>query len=121
MPPLLVGGQDASKANSRRIGEKAMSLWSEFLTNDGRMIHKWKHYFAAYERHFERFRNQAVTVVEIGCGGGGARQPWKRFLGPYARIVGLDINPRYVAYEEDQIQVRIGDQKDHVFLQKVVD
>jgi cephalosporin hydroxylase len=98
-----------------------MSLWSDFLTNDGRMIHKWKHYFVAYERHFERFRNQAVTVVEIGCGAGGSLQLWKRFFGPYARIIGLDINPHFVAYEEDQIQVRIGDQKDPAFLGGVVD
>jgi hypothetical protein len=28
-----------------------MSLWSEFLTNDGRKIHKWTHYFPIYEQH----------------------------------------------------------------------
>ena len=43
-----------------------MSLWSEFLTNDGRQIHKWVHYFPIYERHFNPFVNRATTFIEIG-------------------------------------------------------
>ena len=30
-------------------------LWSDFLNNQGRVIHKWKHYVPAYEQHFSRF------------------------------------------------------------------
>jgi len=98
-----------------------MSLWADFLGNDGRMINKWTHYFPAYERHLSRFRNQAVTMVEIGCGNGGSLQMWKRHLGPHARIVGVDIEPNAKNYEEHQIHVRIGDQSDTAFLQSLVD
>ena len=35
--------------------EDALNLWASFLTNDGRLIHKWKHYFPIYERHFRDF------------------------------------------------------------------
>ena len=84
------------------------------------MIHKWKHYFPVYERHFNRFRNQAVTVLEIGCGEGGSAQMWKRYFGPYARIIGIDIKPECKAFEEDQIQIRIGDQGDTIFLDSVM-
>jgi len=93
-----------------------MTLWSDFLTNDQRIIHKWKHYFPAYERHFERFVNTDVVFIEIGCGHGGSLQMWKRFLGPYARIVGIDLRPECKEFEEDQIDIRIGDQSDQAFL-----
>ena len=93
-----------------------MQLWNDFQSNPGRMVHKWKYYFPAYERHFSRFRNQSVTIMEIGCGEGGSLQMWKRFFGPYARIVGIDINPECNVFAEDQVQIRIGDQKDVVFL-----
>jgi SAM-dependent methyltransferase len=98
-----------------------MSLWSDFLTNQQRLIHKWKHYFPVYERHFDRFVNTDVVLIEIGCGEGGSLQMWKRFLGPHARIIGIDINPRCLAFAEDQIEVCIGDQSDVGFLTKVLD
>ncbi len=99
-----------------------MSLWADFQTNtDGRLIHKWKHYFLAYERHLARFVGRSVTVIEIGVGEGGSLHMWKRFFGPHAQIVGLDIVPRCKAFEEDQIAVRIGSQNDPVFLDSIVD
>lgn len=98
-----------------------MSLWSEFLTNTGQPIHKWTHYFPVYERHFRRFVNTSITFVEIGVSKGGSLQLWKRYLGPFAQIVGIDSNPDCKAVEEDQIAVRIGDQRDPAFLQEIVD
>ncbi len=90
-----------------------MGLWSDFLTNQDRVIHKWKHYFPIYDRHSQRDSvNTDVVFIEIGCGQGGSLQMWKRFFGPYARIVGIDINPACTDFAEDQyqIEIRIGDQ-----------
>jgi hypothetical protein len=98
-----------------------MNLWSDFLTNEKRIIHKWKHYFPIYERHFKDFVYKPVTIIEIGCGEGGSLQMWKRYFGPHARIVGIDINPACKAFEEDQIEVRIGDQSDEKLLQSLID
>jgi hypothetical protein len=98
-----------------------VTLWSDFLTNDKRIIHKWKHYFPIYERHFKDFVNKPITFVEIGCGLGGSLQMWKRYFGPHARIVGIDINPACKSFEEDQIDVRIGDQSDEKFLRGLID
>lgn len=97
-----------------------MSLWSAFLNKQGRSALKWKHYFSAYEAHFSRFVNRPVLLIEIGCGNGGSLQLWKQYLGPHARIVGLDIDPRCARYDEDQIEVRIGAQQDIAFLERVV-
>jgi SAM-dependent methyltransferase len=98
-----------------------LSLWSEFLNNKHRPIHKWKHYFPAYEAHFARYINRPMLFLEIGCGRGGSVQMWKRYLGPHAQIVGLDINPECKQFEEDQIAIRIGNQSDLGFLQSVID
>ena len=91
-------------------------LTQYFLANEGRLIHKWMHYFDIYHRHFERFRGQPVTVVEFGVYHGGSLQMWKHYFGAGARIVGVDINPACKTLEEDQIEVVIGDQEDRVFL-----
>lgn len=98
-----------------------MSLWSEFLNNQQRPIHKWIHYFPIYERHFGILRDRAVTFLEIGCGEGGSLQMWKRWLGPRAKIVGLDIREECRVFGEDQITIEIGDQSDPALLQRLHD
>jgi hypothetical protein len=98
-----------------------MNLWSDFLTNNQRLIRKWAHYFPAYERHFSRFRNQSITMVEIGIADGGSLQMWKRYFGPFAQIVGVDITPDCKAFEDEQTAVRIGDQSDPAFLAGIVE
>ncbi|GAC1356242.1 MAG: hypothetical protein NVSMB3_02310 [Acidobacteriaceae bacterium] len=98
-----------------------MSLWSEFLNNKHRTINKWKHYFPAYESHFSRYVNRPMLFLEIGCGRGGSLQMWKRYLGPHAQILGIDINPEAKEFAEDQIDVRIGSQSDLRFLQSLLD
>jgi hypothetical protein len=98
-----------------------VNLWSDLHGNgERRVIHKWKHYFPIYERHFAPFVNRSATVVEIGCGDGGSLQMWKRNLGPHAQIVGIDIEPRCAKFEDDQVAVRIGSQDDTAFLDRVV-
>ena len=97
-----------------------MSLWADFLTHQGRIIDNWTHYFPVYHRHFGKFANTDLIFIAIGCGEGGSLQRWKRFFGPHARIVGIDINPACREYEEDQIEVRIGDQSDPAFLDMIV-
>lgn len=98
----------------------AMNLWPLFLNHQGRIVHKWVHYFPIYERHFQRYVNRPITLIEIGCGEGGSLQLWKEYFGPYARIVGLDIRPECQEFQEDQINVRIGDQSDERFLLSVI-
>ena len=93
-----------------------MSLWSEFLTNQGNLIYKWAHYFPIYERYLSQFANKTVLVFEIGVFKGGSLQLWQRYLGPYATLVGVDINQDCKRHEGLGVHVRIGDQKDEKFL-----
>lgn len=97
-----------------------MSLWQDFQTNDGKVIHKWVHYFPIYERHFAWYRNKSLTFLEIGVSKGGSLAMWQRYFGPLAKILGIDIDPACMAHQAPGIFVRTGNQGDEQFLSQIV-
>jgi SAM-dependent methyltransferase len=78
-------------------------------------IFKWRHYFEIYDRHFEKFINKEVHILEIGIYGGGSLGMWKAYFGPRCRVYGVDILEACRAYEGDGVEVFIGDQADRTF------
>ena len=98
-----------------------MGLWYDFLTNDGKRMHKWVHYFPIYERHFSWYCNKSLTFLEIGVARGGSLPMWQRYFGPLAKIVGIDIDEKCKEHEAPGVFVRIGDQADSGFLQRLID
>jgi len=94
-------------------------LEKHFNENTGSLIHKWKHYFEIYDRHFSRFRGTDVHIVEFGVSQGGSLQMWKQYFGPKAKIFGIDINEHCKKLEEEQIEMFIGDQEDRTFLKSL--
>lgn len=95
-------------------------LYPLFLNNQGPIIHKWLHYFPVYERHLKDYINKSIVLFEIGVDRGGSLQMWEQYLGPFALIVGLDNNPECACPDKSQRRIRIGDQADVKFLQRVV-
>jgi hypothetical protein len=91
-------------------------LLKYFENNKKNLIHKWMHYFEIYDRHFSRFRNKDVHVVEIGVFQGGSLQMWKDYFGANATIYGVDINSQCKKFEDEGIKIFIGDQGDRSFL-----
>lgn len=104
-----------------RLAPPTRGLRWYFDHNDGRLIHKWLHYFPIYERHLAPFRGRRVRLLEIGVSQGGSLQMWRRHLGRRASIVGIDLEPRVAGLGEPGIDVLVGDQSDPVFLQSLVD
>jgi len=90
-----------------------------FYQNEGRIVHKWHHYFEIYETHFSRFRNKEIVIVEIGLFQGGSLHMWKDYFGKKAKIYGIDINPDCKRFEEDNVSILIGSQSDREFLRDV--
>ena len=86
--------------------EKTSDLELYFRNNSGRLIHKWNHYFDVYERHFNRFRNKEIIILEIGISQGGSLQMWKNYFGSKTKIYGIDINPKCKELEEEGIKDR---------------
>jgi cephalosporin hydroxylase len=100
-----------------------MNLYKNFLENEENSMCKWEQYFPVYERYFSQFRHKTITFVEIGVASGGSLLMWRKFLGPHAKIVGIDIRKMCEKYDDpkNNIFVRIGSQSDLNFLQKLVD
>lgn len=103
------------------VANEKNDLETYFENNSGRLIHKWLHYFDIYDRHFSRFRNKEVKVLEIGVSQGGSLQMWKHYFGEHAQIIGVDIDPRCKQLEEDRISIFIGNQEDRQFLSQLKD
>lgn len=95
------------------------SLTELFQEHDGRLIRKWVHYLAIYEKHFQRFRDRQPVVLEIGTYQGGSLQLWRNYFGLGTKIIGVDINPRCAEFADPNTQIFIGDQSDRAFLRKL--
>lgn len=72
-------------------------------------------YFAVYETLFEQFRGKAPVFIEIGILNGGSLFMWRDYLGPDARIIGIDLNPDAKRWEKDGFEIFIGSQSDPDF------
>ena len=90
-----------------------------FENHDGRLIHKWDHYLDVYNKFFADYREKKVNLLEFGVYQGGSLQLWKQYFGSSVSIFGVDIDERCAAFQEDQIQIIIGDQEDSKFLNKL--
>ena len=47
-----------------------------------------------------KFRNKEIIFVEIGVKRGGSLLMWRDWLGPKARIIGIDLDPNAKKLEE---------------------
>lgn len=126
---------DALKSMIREVdaSEYVRSAKSEleklYYGHEGRRAHKWHHYLEVYDRHLGRFLAQRreggqggniVRLLEIGVGGGGSLELWRKYLGINSVVFGIDIDPRRAIAAETDVKVRIGSQADPAFLQSVV-
>jgi hypothetical protein len=90
-----------------------------FRRHDGRLLHKWHHYFEIYDRHLARFRGKPICLVEFGVSQGGSLEMWRHYFGDRAQIFGIDINPDCKQFEGPGVSIVIGDQEDRVFLRSL--
>lgn len=94
---------------------KKNPLLKYFETNKSKRIHKWIHYFDIYHQYFNRFRNKPITFLEIGVQNGGSLEMWRKYFGPKATIIGVDIMPECKQFESKNTHIRIGDQESPEF------
>jgi hypothetical protein len=75
-------------------------------------------YFDVYDKIFSSYQNRDITFVEVGVLNGGSLFMWKKFFGPKARIIGIDLNPRAKKWEKEGFEIHIGNQSDPDFWRK---
>jgi hypothetical protein len=94
-------------------------LWSYYATyKTGPVIHKWEHYFDIYHRHFHKFIDKKVRLLEIGVQSGGTIGMWKAYFGSQLEYYGVDINPYIKPLFDDphnNIRIFIGSQDNKTF------
>jgi len=81
----------------------------------GRGIWKWLHYFDIYHRHLKKFVGREVRILEIGIYSGGSLEMWRNYFGSKCHIYGVDIEESCSVYNNDYIDVFVGDQADRGF------
>ena len=81
---------------------------------------KTTNYFFAYSFLFQHLRGRECTFVETGILQGGSLFMWREWLGPQARIIGIDLNPEAKKWEAQGFEIYIGDQGDPLFWREVL-
>ena len=76
---------------------------------------KVSNYFRIYVELFGHLRDSDCTFVETGVSNGGSLFMWRNWLGPRARIIGIDLNPAALKWQEHGFEILIGDQGDPAF------
>lgn len=105
-------GKNTEASSSGNTG----SLKSYFDNHhEGHGIWKWEHYFEIYERHFAKFQQKQLNLLEIGIYSGGSLEMWRAYFGDRCHIFGVDIEPACRSYESSYVTVHIGDQADRKF------
>jgi hypothetical protein len=72
-------------------------------------------YFQVYEELLSGYRGKNITFVEVGVLNGGSLFMWRDYLGPQARIIGIDFNPLAKRWEKDGFEIYIGSQSNPEF------
>ncbi len=75
-------------------------------------------YLDYYERLFAPFRDQSITVFEIGVFDGGSLHVWEDYF-PRATIVGVDIRPECARFAGGRRIVEIASQADETAMRRL--
>lgn len=114
--------------DNRPLGDGAIHQILE--EQRGHLVHKWRHYPDIYERVLAPYRDgfpladgseRPLTFLEIGVFEGGSLEVWRRYFGPSATIVGVDIDPTCAYLVPPHVaEIRIGSQADPNFMRSVI-
>lgn len=64
-------------------------------------------YLRHYDKAIGRGKENVSSLCELGCGQGASLKMWKEYF-PQAVVIGVDINPAAKRFEEERIEIVIG-------------
>ena len=103
------------------MSEKISQIENYFYNNKKNLIHKWDHYFEIYDRHFKKYKNKNIVLLEVGVSRGGSLQMWSDYFGEGSKFYGIDVDPRCKEFENENTKIFTGSQSDRKFLGYVKD
>jgi hypothetical protein len=82
---------------------------------------KFNNYGKYYEKHLSLFRDKTINYLEIGSHRGESLYAMKEYFINANNIVGIDINPYSIIFENrlKNIFIEIGNQNNEIFLNKI--
>jgi len=78
-------------------------------------------YFEVYDKVFDQYVGEKITLVEVGVLNGGSLFMWRDFFGDQARIIGIDLNPAAKRWEKEGFEIFIGSQSDLDFWKNFIE
>jgi glycosyltransferase involved in cell wall biosynthesis len=87
------------------------TLLDFYKSHTGKVSDKWSLYLREYDRLFAPYRDQAISMLEIGVQNGGSLEIWSLYFPNAQKFVGCDINPdcAKLTYADPRIAVIVGD------------
>jgi hypothetical protein len=86
-------------------------LASEYARHNGKVSFRWSSYLPVFERSLLQYRDQPISMLEIGVLNGGSLELWGKYFSNAKLIVGCDTNPdcANLKFEDPRIHLLIGD------------
>jgi Methyltransferase domain len=87
------------------------TLLDLYKSHTGKVSDKWTLYLREYDRLFAPYREQPISMLEIGVQNGGSLEIWSEYFPNAQKFVGCDINPdcAKLSYDDSRITVIVGD------------
>lgn len=87
------------------------SLLELYQSHTGKVSDKWALYLREYDRLFAPYREQAISLLEIGIQNGGSLEIWSQYFPNASTLIGCDINPDCgnLSFDDPRIAVVVGD------------
>lgn len=87
-----------------------------FYTKLNKESNKWSNYFDIYHRHFDKFLDKKINLLEIGIAHGGSLELWHKYFGKKCNLFAIDADPNCQQLKFDfKVDLAIGNQGDNVF------
>lgn len=92
------------------------TLETIFYNNLTKSSGKWSNYFDIYHKHFDKFLNKPINLLEIGVSNGGSLEMWHEYFGKLCNIFAIDLDTNILNLKFDfNVDLVIGDQNDSIF------
>lgn len=87
------------------------SLRDLYKSHLGKLSDKWSIYLDEYDEKFSKYRNDPVSLLEIGIQNGGSLEIYDAYFQNAKIILGCDIheNCKNLQYDSDRVKVIVGD------------
>ena len=81
-----------------------------YREHEGKLSDKWSLYLAEFERLFAPYRDDPITLLEIGIQNGGSLELWSKYFPKATKMIGCDIDPKCaeLRYRSPRIAVVLG-------------